>query len=85
MKRQRPPKIGATWSERLDESRIHLARPDALLPLAFLGLLTGLLAGGVVTAQNVAEERRQAEQQTPAVEVQQIKSVEDESTSEIGW
>ena len=48
MKRQRLRKIGATWAERLDESRIHLARPDALLPLAFLGLLTGLLAGGVI-------------------------------------
>jgi hypothetical protein len=49
-----------------------------------LGLI-GLLAGGVVTAQNVAEERRQAEEQTPAVEVQQIQSIEDESASEIGW
>jgi hypothetical protein len=48
-----------------------------------LGLI-GLVAGGVVTAQNVAEERRQMEAQTPAVEVQQIKSNEDESTSEIG-
>ena len=47
--------------------------------------LVGLLAGGVVTAQNVAKERRQAEQQTPAVEVQQIKSIDDESTSEIDW
>ena len=48
MKLQRLSKISAIWSERLDESRIHLARPDALLPLAFLGLLTGLLAGGVI-------------------------------------
>ncbi|MGB5496611.1 MAG: chloride channel protein [Sedimenticolaceae bacterium] len=48
MKLQRLRKFSATWSERLDESRIHLARPDALLPLAFLGLLTGLLAGGVI-------------------------------------
>jgi hypothetical protein len=48
-----------------------------------LGLI-GLVAGGVVTAQNVAEERRQMEQQTPAVEVQQIKGIEDESTTEIG-
>jgi len=40
--------IRAAWSEGLDESRIRLARPDALLPLAVLGLLTGLLAGGVI-------------------------------------
>jgi len=33
---------------RLDELRIQLARPDALLPLALLGLLTGLLAGAVI-------------------------------------
>ncbi|MCP5312393.1 MAG: chloride channel protein [Chromatiaceae bacterium] len=36
------------WSERLDETRIRLARPDALLPLAGLGLFTGLIAGGVI-------------------------------------
>ena len=46
-----------------------------------LGLI-GLVAGGVVTAQNVAEERRQMEAQTPAVEVQQIKSNEDESNDQ---
>ena len=40
--------IRAAWSEGLVESRIRLARPDALLPLAVLGLLTGLLAGGVI-------------------------------------
>jgi len=40
--------MNKNWSDRLDESRIGLARPDALLPLAVLGLLTGLLAGGVI-------------------------------------
>lgn len=35
--------------------------------------VVGLLVGGVVTAQNVAEERRQMEQQTPSVEIQQIQ------------
>lgn len=40
--------IREAWSAWLDESRIRLARPDALLPLAVLGLLTGLLAGGVI-------------------------------------
>ena len=36
------------WADWLDESRIRLARPDALLQLALLGLLTGVLAGGVI-------------------------------------
>ncbi len=40
--------IREAWSAWLDESRIRLSRPDALLPLAALGLLTGLLAGGVI-------------------------------------
>lgn len=35
-------------ADRLDEIRIHLARPDALLQLALLGLLTGVLAGLVI-------------------------------------
>ncbi len=34
--------------DRLDAMRIQLARPDALLPLSLLGLLTGLLAGSVI-------------------------------------
>jgi H+/Cl- antiporter ClcA len=41
-------KWAEAWSERLDETRIRLARSDALLHLAALGLLTGLLAGGVI-------------------------------------
>jgi H+/Cl- antiporter ClcA len=36
------------WSDRLDETRIRLARSDALLHLAVLGLLTGILAGAVI-------------------------------------
>ena len=48
MRLKRLQQIRADWAERLDESRIRLARPDALLPLAVLGLLTGLLAGGVI-------------------------------------
>ena len=40
--------IREAFSAWLDESRIRMARPDALLPLALLGLLTGLLAGGVI-------------------------------------
>ncbi|MGB5669153.1 MAG: chloride channel protein [Sedimenticolaceae bacterium] len=41
-------RIIARLSEQLDETRIRLARPDALLPLAVLGLTTGLLAGAVI-------------------------------------
>ena len=36
------------WSDRLDETRIRLARSDALLHLAVLGLVTGLLSGAVI-------------------------------------
>ncbi|RTZ71826.1 MAG: chloride channel protein [Gammaproteobacteria bacterium] len=36
------------FSERLEATRLHLARPDALLQLAVLGLLTGLLAGAII-------------------------------------
>lgn len=43
----------ADW---LDESRIRLARPDALLPLAVLGLLTGLLAGAVILVFRLSVE-----------------------------
>jgi len=46
----------ADWSERLDESRIRLARPNALLPLAVLGLLTGLLAGAVIVVFRLSVE-----------------------------
>jgi len=49
MKRSTPNKPwNARLGERIDEMRIRLARPGALLPLALLGLATGLLAGGVI-------------------------------------
>jgi CIC family chloride channel protein len=35
-------------SDRLDETRIRMARPGALISLALLGLVTGVLAGGVI-------------------------------------
>ena len=38
----------AWWDERLERTRLRLARPDALLTLSALGLLTGLAAGGVI-------------------------------------
>ena len=36
------------WQQLLENLRFRLARPDALLHLAFLGLVTGFLAGGVI-------------------------------------
>ncbi len=56
MRLKRLQQIRADWAERLDESRIRLARPDALLPLAVLGLLTGLLAGGVIVLFRLSVE-----------------------------
>ncbi|WP_245831947.1 chloride channel protein [Solemya velesiana gill symbiont] len=40
--------------------RLHLSRPDALIQLALLGLVTGLLAGGIIVAFRVAVEGAQA-------------------------
>jgi CIC family chloride channel protein len=47
-------------SEQLDQLRLHLSRPDALIHLALLGLLTGLLAGGLIVLFRVAVEQTQA-------------------------
>ncbi|BAO43719.1 chloride channel protein [Thiolapillus brandeum] len=41
---------------QLEDMRLHLARPDALIQLALLGLLTGLLAGGVIVLFRVLVE-----------------------------
>ena len=41
-------KLQNKWDKSLEALRFRLARPDALLPLAFLGLFTGFLAGGVI-------------------------------------
>ena len=35
-------------SSRLEQSRLRLSRHDALIQLAVLGLVTGLLAGGAI-------------------------------------
>jgi H+/Cl- antiporter ClcA len=48
MRFKRLQQIRDGWSKQLDESRIRLARPDALVPLAVLGLSTGILAGAVI-------------------------------------
>ena len=44
---------------RLDEVRIRLARPDALLQLSLLGLLSGLLAGFVIIVFRLLVEETQ--------------------------
>ncbi len=46
--------------EKLDELRLHLSRPDALIQLALIGLLTGLLAGGVIVLFRLMVEGAQA-------------------------
>lgn len=45
--------------DHLDEARIRLARPDALLQLSLLGLLSGLLAGFVIIGFRLAVEETQ--------------------------
>lgn len=52
-------KLFDQWHERLERGRLHLARPDALLLLAGLGLLTGLLAGAVIVLFRVLVEGSQ--------------------------
>ena len=47
-------------SDLLDRQRLRLAHPDALLQLALLGLLTGLLAGVVILLFRLAVEGTQA-------------------------
>ena len=46
-------------SHQMEVNRLHLARPDALLRLAGLGLLTGLLAGAVIVLFRLLVEQTQ--------------------------
>ena len=46
-------------SALMDRMRLHLARPDALLQLAGLGLLTGLIAGCVIVIFRLVVEHTQ--------------------------
>ncbi|MDX1381312.1 MAG: chloride channel protein, partial [Xanthomonadales bacterium] len=48
-------------ADRLDDARIRMARPGALLSLAVLGLITGLLAGGVIVLFRLLVEGAQRE------------------------
>ena len=50
----------SNWlSQKLDILRLHLSRPDALIQLAFLGLLTGLITGGIIVLFRVMVEEIQ--------------------------
>jgi H+/Cl- antiporter ClcA len=52
--------VSQKLSLHLDKHRIHLSRPDALIQLTFLGLLTGILAGGVIVLFRILVEENQA-------------------------
>ena len=57
MKRSNKPR---QWlSDLMDQTRMHLARPDALLQLSVLGLLTGLIAGGIIVLFRLLVEQTQ--------------------------
>ena len=45
--------------QRLEALRLHVARPDALIQLAVLGLLSGLLSGAVIVAFRLLVEGSQ--------------------------
>jgi H+/Cl- antiporter ClcA len=51
---------GRSWENLLEDARLRLAHPDALLHLAILGLLSGLAAGLVILLFRVAVEGTQA-------------------------
>jgi len=48
-----------SWQRLLDDVRLHLAHPDALLHLAVIGLLTGLAAGAVIVLFRLVVEGTQ--------------------------
>lgn len=52
-------KVRQLYLDWLDRERLHLARPDALLHLAGMGLVTGLLAGGVIVLFRLVVEGTQ--------------------------
>lgn len=50
------------WLTRqLEQLQLHLSRPDALIQLAFLGLISGILAGSIIVLFRVIVEGIQAE------------------------
>lgn len=59
MKIKRLSSLKAQSADHLDEMRIRLARPGALFSVSILGLLTGVLAGGVIVAFRLLVEGSQ--------------------------
>jgi H+/Cl- antiporter ClcA len=55
----RKKRLKHRWVEWSDRARMHLSRPDALVLLAVLGLLTGLAAGAVIIAFRLLVEGSQ--------------------------
>ncbi len=55
-----PRKNWRFWHEQMERSRIHLARPDALLQLAWIGIITGLAAGLVIVGFRYVVEGTQS-------------------------
>lgn len=53
-------KVSERLGDLLDRQRLRLAHPDALLPLALLGSITGMLAGAVIVAFRLAVEGTQS-------------------------
>ncbi|MCU7819985.1 MAG: hypothetical protein KZQ57_14270 [gamma proteobacterium symbiont of Lucinoma myriamae] len=51
--------VSQKLSLHLEKHRIHLSRPDALIQMTFLGLLTGILAGGVIVLFRILVEESQ--------------------------
>jgi len=52
-------KLQKKWHNVLDDFRLRLARPDALLQLALLGLIVGFLTGGVIILFRLVVEETQ--------------------------
>ncbi|MES9856544.1 MAG: chloride channel protein [Sedimenticola sp.] len=55
----RKERVSDLAGDAMERLRLHLSRPDALIQLALLGLLTGLLAGGIIVLFRVAVEAAQ--------------------------
>ncbi|MGD2083433.1 MAG: chloride channel protein, partial [Chromatiales bacterium] len=56
----KPSAVRERWQSHMESMRLRLARPDALLALAVLGLATGVLAGLVIVSFRLAVEGTQS-------------------------
>ena len=61
----------------MDDLRLHLSRPDALLQLAFLGIISGFITGGIIVLFRVFVEGSQAALLQGYAENYEILSVEE--------